>query len=592
MQWNVKYDCCFLCNLFLLGSLTLFIKCCLFNYFAFNSIFISSFYFDPLSFWAFYLPKISISLFIALVIFIFRKKSLFIVLLLLSDAWCIANLCYYRSCGFLIDVYALSMVNNMDGFWTSSFYLLEIKDLYFLFANVPYVLMSILYDLNKDFYFTKNIRILVFCMILFAISHIISMFCLADITLRDKSLLFNKYYDLFHDRENPKLLDYFYVNPFSRTNREVLFWDASDFSYQVKKLSILHSPGIIFSDYYYMNNDKYTINQDDIDIIDNYINVGDMTPSFDSKLILILLESFENWVLTPDIMPNLYNFISNNPHILYSTKISSQIAQGSSSDGQLIINTGLLPIKSGATVFRYPLNRFPNFASLAKGKSAVVLPHDTKVWNQTMMSPAYGYDTTFVCDIEDEKVFEKTIECIYGDFQVVQVLTISSHAPFDDGAKKSKYKTDVDLPFYMYKYIKCFNYTDECLSLILNKITSDSVFNSATVLITGDHTILTPDKREEFKDCCKKNNLSYRVEEDYCPLIIYSPSISSKKIINEKCYQMDIFPTLLSILNCKNYYWKGFGRNLNDDILQDVDINELRTLSDKIIRSDYFSSTH
>lgn len=575
---------------FIFGAFCIFIKCCLFHYLAFNSILVSTIFNDPIRFCAFYLPKLSISIFFALTIFIIRKRIWFICVLLFIDLWCVANLCYLRSSGLLIDAYAISMINNMDGFWTSSFFLLEVRDLYFPMTSIPYIVYALICDFiykNNGIYVGLNFMFGCLVLLLF---HVAGMLCLADLTLRDKKMLFNMYGELFHDRESPKLFDYFYLNPFRRQNREVMFWDASDFSYEVKNLSILHAPCIIISDFNYMNDDKYIMNQNDLTIASRYLNETKEEPSYKNKLIFILLESWENWVINRNIMPFLCDFIENNNHILYATKITSQIAQGSSSDGQFIMNTGLLPIRSGATVFRYPLNKFPNFASLADGKSAVILPHDTKVWNQTMMSPAYGYDTTFVCDSNDEAVFNKTIECINDDFQVVQVLTISSHAPFDMGANLSKLETDKDMPLYLANYLKCFNYTDECLSIILNKIANDSVFSSATVLITGDHTILTPDKRVEFKEYCKKKNLSYNVECNYCPLIIYSPSIMSKKIINEQCYQMDIYPTLLSILNCKKYYWKGLGRDLYRENIDDINIDSLRTLSDKIIRSDFFSN--
>jgi phosphoglycerol transferase MdoB-like AlkP superfamily enzyme len=73
----------------------------------------------------------------------------------------------------------------------------------------------------------------------------------------------------------------------------------------------------------------------------------------------LLIESLENWVITPEIMPNLYSLTKSN-NILYAPRITSQALKGTSADGQMIVLTGLLPIKNGATCFRYSDNTYPS----------------------------------------------------------------------------------------------------------------------------------------------------------------------------------------------------------------------------------------
>ena len=46
--------------------------------------------------------------------------------------------------------------------------------------------------------------------------------------------------------------------------------------------------------------------------------------SLDSPLIIVLLESLENWVVTPEIMPNLYR-LTQNDHVFYANRIHTQI---------------------------------------------------------------------------------------------------------------------------------------------------------------------------------------------------------------------------------------------------------------------------
>ena len=565
--------------------LALLIKCVLFSYLAYHLVIVSSLWHQPHAFGDFYFPKLAAAVFFASFLFLMKRKYWFLIVLFIVDAWCVANLCYYRLSGFMVDAYALSMLGNMDGFWGSSFFLLEKVDWLFPITSLLLLPLFVYYSPSRS----RNIRAWWITLLIVFVFHISGMACQAYETLQIKMGLYNQYEELFHDREKPRYIDYLYLNPFGRKNRETAFYEASDFPYEVKRLSILHSPGIIISDLIYMHNDKYEMTESDIQELQPYLGT-DSTFTYSDRMVVLLLESLEDWVITPSSMPNLYSFVQNNEHILYCKTITSQIAQGSSSDGQFIINTGMLPCREGALVFRYPTNIFPAWAKHAEGKTATVIPHKTTVWNQALMSPAYGYDTTIVSNEGDDEVYEHVLQCMEDDYQVIQALTLLSHAPFTSGAERSNLQiTDTAMPHYMRDYIKCFYYSDSCLQTILSKISTDSVWANTTLVITGDHTILTPDKRAEFANYCRQSGAKYNVKQEYCPLIVYSPRIEKKTIISDViCYQMDIYPTLMAANGGGQSLWKGFGRNLLSDTIQDVDVNAMKVLSDKLIRSNYF----
>ena len=67
-----KYANWYLASIF---AITIFLQCCLFHYLAFHSILISSLWRNPLTFWSFYLPKMSIAVFVASFVFIFKRKN-------------------------------------------------------------------------------------------------------------------------------------------------------------------------------------------------------------------------------------------------------------------------------------------------------------------------------------------------------------------------------------------------------------------------------------------------------------------------------------------------------------------------------------
>lgn len=205
------------------------------------------------------------------------------------------------------------------------------------------------------------------------------------------------------------------------------------------------------------------------------------------------------------------------------------------------------------------------------------------------MSKAYGIDSSFVVLENDRIIIDNTINQ-YPQSTFLLSLTISTHLPctaFTDSATiKCDYK-----PKAVSDYINSMNFLDAHLGKLFNKLLSDSILQNSTIVITGDHTIFPSEIRKEFSDYCKENNLDYKVEENYCPLIIYSPDIKEKTIVDEEAYQMDIYPTILHVIGAEDYYWKGFGVNLLDSVARQnrpISPEDAFELSDKLIRANYF----
>lgn len=306
------------------------------------------------------------------------------------------------------------------------------------------------------------------------------------------------------------------------------------------------------------------------------------------NLQIYLVESFENWTITKETTPYIYKLI-NNKNSLYAKRLISQRKAGNSADGQMIVNTGLLPISNGATCFKYPMNTYPSLSDCYKYTAAVV-PGDLSTWNQKRMSDAYHIFDNHVANPNDKDIVA-VYDSIKNNYNYNLVITISSHAPFKEAAKKCNILLPDNMPNIMLNYIKSINYMDEQLGAILTQIDTCEYLRNSVVVITGDHNIIPDGDRNEFAKYCNSNNVDYSVAEPYCPLIIYSPDIKGPVIIEDVCYQMDIYPTILHLIGCEDYYWKGFGVNLLDSVARKnrpITEDEAFELSDKIIRADYF----
>lgn len=566
-----KYSTLILASIF---AFTLFLQCCFFHYQAFHSILISSLWNDPVAFFTFYTPKISISLFIASFIFLFKRKSWTIYVSFIVSIWCIAELVYYRMYQSFIDPYSILIVNNMNGFWDSIFPLIYRLDYILLALNISYMIFYLLL-----YNHSKNIKSF-FCMILISICfQVIAGECLY---IRNERYI-NKKEQLYNRKKS-------YI-PFSDSYCEIIFgkWNTEYHIYYVKDTSVIHHFILDIYDLIRFINNNVSINIPIPRNINNFVNnKATISNNHNSRLIIILVESLENWVISENSTPNLNKFINANQNLLYAKRITKQTRRGNSADGQMIVNTGLLPTHDKTVCFNYFLNTFPSLSKLYK-KSAALIPGHIGMWNQEAMSMAYGIDSSLTFAEDDILIFENTIK-LYPKYDYLLSITISTHIPFNGHEDNANVHCD-NLPNLMCNYIKCCNYFDANIGNFFNKLETDSILQNSTIVITGDHTIFPSEIRKEFSDYCKANNLDYKVEENYCPLIIYSPNIKEKTIVDEVAYQMDIYPTILHVIGAEDYYWKGFGVNLLDSVARQnrpISPEDAFELSDKLIRANYF----
>ena len=542
---------------FAIFAIFIFGKTLLFDHFAFRELALQSSFAGILS--KTFL-KIAAALLFASFTFLLRDKRWLILISFLIDTWFIANLIYMRNNHILLDAEAFNMSSNLHGyFWSVLIYIEWGIDLIFYGLTA---LFCLVYR-----YITKTTRSWRAWIIV----------VLASVVLRLAG-------EAIYVSEHKTSFD---VLPFARERREPVY--GMHFPTTVANTSVLYSPVYILTDYFLMINGiqpERPLTDTDLQTMTELDN-GQSTDTLQSPLIIILLESLENWVLTPQIMPNLYR-LTQSDHVFYANRIHTQIVGAPSADGQLIINTGLLPINAGGTCLYYGKNTYPSVMSLAPDSTVCLLPHDLRVWNQTEMSPAYGYDTTICYSDIDTLLFQKLNSLIDEGMQYIQCITQSTHAPFVS-EEYSRLPLPEDMPWVMYNFIRAFNALDDGLGYFVRKLETDSLLQQFTIVITADHRILHYEKRCQMQQYADAHNMNMCPMDDCLPLIIYSPKIQGNIHCTDDAYQMDIYPTYMSLLGVENYRWHGFGINLIENTkLRFIQENEAYILSDKLIRNNYF----
>lgn len=336
--------------------------------------------------------------------------------------------------------------------------------------------------------------------------------------------------------------------------------------------------------------------------------------SHSKNLILILVESLGSWPINLcvdgiEVTPNL-NLLLAKQNTVYFSKVLPQVKDGRSSDAQLIINTGLLPLNTGAMAVLYGQNTFYSLAKALqkRGYETAIFTCDEKFyWNQEATSNSYGfrkyYDALCLSGDKqkaDEELFENACFYMKGFASpfYAQVVTYSTHQPYAEMSdfQTPLYKAEIQDDEAKY-YLASIQKLDQRLGLFIDDLKSNGLYDNSIIVITGDHD----ETGFNHYEGRKKTELSDR----YIPFIILNSPINAQE--DKIMGQMDIFPSLLDLMCVHDYPFKGLGRscfsdehdgcavyhtgeavgNINDSIVQYK--RELWRVSDALLRMNYFN---
>lgn len=503
-------------------------------------------------------------------VFLVSNKGWTILVAILLDIWLIGNLLYFRSYHDLLNSWSLINISNMNGIWESILPFMLVKDL--LFPLITLLWMAFLMFVKHYFPTSKrSIKLFLFSLWIAGFGFLPTAYVSYQIA-------------------QP-------INPFSNYFKEAStgrIWYATTFSPIAHFIN--ESKNLVIQ--LVSKPEVPHINPHDVA---PFLNIGDQPTSSQANLVIIFFESFESWIINQqidgqEITPNINRLIQEES-TAYFPNVVPQIRNGMSSDAQLIVNTGLLPIYDGAVSMRFYANRFPSIADALQSNSRkIFIPTPASAWNQGQMTQALHYTSLFAEPISDFTMMRKVaheMQTTHSPFCFF-VTTMASHSPFTEYSDSSNLKIASKLPSDLSNYIKSVNYTDQCIGYLVNQLFADSLLKkNTTIVITGDHTIFHQEKRTNYIDLLQKQSIP--INQQACvPLMIYSADKITPTTCLDTIYQMDIYPTLLNVMHCENYVWKGFGINVFDETLKERPISpeKANELSDKLIRSNYFNGLH
>lgn len=317
-----------------------------------------------------------------------------------------------------------------------------------------------------------------------------------------------------------------------------------------------------------------------------------------SNLLIVFAESLESWVLEKkvdgkEITPCL-NRLLKEKSTLYAPNVLTQVKGGRSIDAQLMICSGLLPLMSGTYSSLYYDNTFYSLQKAMRGlkhsRSYLLTIDKVSTWNQGAVARSFGTDTIISYHdfkmteafgthkrIGDASFFQQCQEKIErgevwkpGESVYMQFVTYSGHAPFKLPDHLRTITFPASIPEKAADYMTTAHYTDKAIGDFVAYLKTLPQYKETIVVIVGDHEGLASYRQELVGNPACRGLVS---DKQLTPFIVLNSPVGMR--YDKFMGQIDIYPTLLNLMQLDAYRWHGLGQSILDPRKQGVAVGSV-----------------
>lgn len=305
----------------------------------------------------------------------------------------------------------------------------------------------------------------------------------------------------------------------------------------------------------------------------------------DKNVIILQLEGTDNWLITKEDTPTLYNMMNNS--INFTNHYSYYNGGGSTFNSEFAVNTGFItPLSYTQNAYTFNKNVFPySLAELLKKENYSVNAfhmNDGEYYSRLTNYKNWGYDNyyglkdlgTYKDDsytLDRELILNETFrEKMFSEEKFADyIITYSGHLPFttEKGVCKKLVTEDIlkeenleelpeDYTLPILTEEECARRqakeTDYMVELLLDTLEEKNLIDNTVIVVFTDHYLYTL-KDQTILDKYKEtsNNLINKT-----PFFIWQNGQTKKKV-TEVTSQLNILPTLINLLGLEyhpNYY--------------------------------------
>ena len=299
------------------------------------------------------------------------------------------------------------------------------------------------------------------------------------------------------------------------------------------------------------------------------------------NLVVVICESLESWPIGArlegkELTPHLNAAMADTASTWYASHVLSQVGNGRSIDGQLLMLAGMYPMRSDVYSMKYPDTQFFAIPEAMKeqGARTYLLSGDKpSTWNQGLVARNFGIERQEMADswdnserighpkrLSDGSLIEQSIAKMQrgeiwpeGEKAYLQIVTYTGHNPFKIPEKFKTISFSGNYPEKLTDYLTTVHYTDQALGRLLDYLKGRPDWNRTMVVIVGDHEALAS-WRHEMRNSIEGRKLVSPA--GFVPMIVLNSPVRGYR--TSVMGQVDVYTTLLELMGLP-YHWRGMG---------------------------------
>lgn len=513
-----------------------------------------------------------------------RKRWLIILPVTFVSIFSLINIWYFRFWNDILPVSCLTMTENVNALLFNSILgLLSLSDLIFV---LPIALNIYAYTYCRKLSNDRFSNRTKFCGVILSLSCFLTS--QAAMSESGRRWQFNE----FNTKQT--LL--------SVTKQRITVQPHRSTTYYNNNGLIVHT-GRMISMIFELKHMSKNLSAMEINEISNYVNLNRQyfnSETFSSNktknIILIITESLNADVINRkinnrEVTPTLNSLLDANGTVA-TTSLISQIKEGISGDGQMIYNSGILPLEVGATPLHviHKTKLHPLSDLLSRNTIAAVFSGSATAWKERQNFEKYGFpcissSVESMSEIphigHDAAMFNRGQNLLLHAQEpfFIEFITESMHIPFhDEGVSGYDWiYNDSSLASEEANYLRMCTYFDYQLNCFIDFLKQRNLYDNTILIIASDHSqnLATPS--------------SSRKPDSEIPIVFIATNTGISKHITKPVGQIDVFPTILQIAGVENPKFAGVGTSMLDST-RVTNMEAAQNISELILRGNYFGT--
>ncbi|AJD89946.1 hypothetical protein JMA_06290 [Jeotgalibacillus malaysiensis] len=294
------------------------------------------------------------------------------------------------------------------------------------------------------------------------------------------------------------------------------------------------------------------------------------------NVIVIQLESFQNSVLDQEIdgqeiTPFLNDF---KDEVMYFPNFYHQTHQGRTSDAEFILNTSFYPMKAGSVYTRYPDHSYdslPEKMESAGYETAAFHAFERTFWNRDEVYENFGFDHFYSIEdfpegdvigltLNDEDFFLSSVDRMVEmqDPFYAFLVALTSHTPYDFPEEKKELDLTSLEEEIIQNYYHNIHFVDQAFGSMVEKLKDEGIWDDALVVAYGDHDSGLQEPERDMAEMAEAESVvDYLNLGRKVPLFMKLPDMEEGSVMEQTGGQIDIAPTILSLLDLNKGYMMG-----------------------------------